>query len=237
MIEAVIFDIDGTLVDTVDLHARAWKEAFEHFGHPLQYGEIRDQIGKGGDQLIPHFLPPVEVERIGAELDAWRGDLFKREYLSSARPFPHVRDLFQRLKADGIRTALASSGKKGEVNYYVGLMEIPDLVDVIVSSDEVERSKPHPDVFSVALKKLGLVRTDKVVVVGDSPYDIEAAKRAGLRALAVLSGGFTASQLRQAGALGLYEDPADLLHRYESWQSPRGLAAQSGVGRQPPSRH
>src|SRR4051812_24866746 len=109
MTKAVIFDIDGTLVDSVDLHARAWQEAFRHFGYDIPFEDIRHEIGKGADKLIPHFLPPDENQRIGKELDKFRSELWKKKYLHQVKPFPKVRELFQRVLADGKKIALASS--------------------------------------------------------------------------------------------------------------------------------
>src|ERR671932_1379597 len=114
MLKAVIFDIDGTLVDSVDLHAKAWQEAFRHFGREVPYEQVRHQIGKGGDQLMPVFFSKEELERFGEELEKFRGDLYKREYLPRVRAFPKVRELFERVKADGKRIALASSAKEEE---------------------------------------------------------------------------------------------------------------------------
>ena len=111
MIRAAIFDVDGTLVDTVDLHAHAWQEAFQHFGHDIPFEKIRGQIGKGGDQLMPVFLSKDEVERRGEELEKFRTELFKRKYFPQARAFPMVRELFQHIHACGQKIALASSCK------------------------------------------------------------------------------------------------------------------------------
>src|SRR5438270_9067286 len=108
MLKAVIFDIDGTLVDSVDLHARAWQEAFRHFGVEIPYAQVRHQIGKGGDQLMPVFLSRAQLQQFGKQLEEFRADLYKRNYLSQVRAFPRVRELFQRIKADGKKIALAS---------------------------------------------------------------------------------------------------------------------------------
>ena len=111
---ACIFDIDGTLIDSVDAHAAAWQQAFAHFGKQISFADVRKQIGKGSDQLLPVFFSNPELADFGEDLKKWRGDLFKREYLSSLQPFPAVRELFLRLKNDGKRIALASSAKADE---------------------------------------------------------------------------------------------------------------------------
>jgi HAD superfamily hydrolase (TIGR01549 family) len=214
MIEAVVFDVDGTLVDTVDQHAAAWLRAFAHFGHEIDFAAIRSQIGKGGDQLMPVFLPKEEVEQRGNEIEEYRKDLFKREYLPHVRGFPKVRDLFKRILADGKRVALASSAKGDELMAYKKAAGIIDLVDEETSSDDAERSKPHPDIFEAALARLKL-RPRCAIVVGDSPYDAEAAGKAGMKTIGVLCGGFPEADLRKAGAAQIFRDPADLLANYE----------------------
>src|SRR3712207_3248355 len=118
MIKAVIFDIDGTLIDTVDLHAAAWVEALKHFGFEVAFEDLRSQIGKGGDQILHGLIPPDAIERKGQEIQDFRSDLFKRDYLAKARPFPEVRDLFERIRAAGQKAVLASSGNQDEVEKY-----------------------------------------------------------------------------------------------------------------------
>jgi HAD superfamily hydrolase (TIGR01509 family) len=220
MVEAVIFDVDGTLVDSVDLHARAWQEALRHFGYELPYERVRHEIGKGGDQLMPALLPRDVVERQGETIEEYRGALFKREYLSRVRPFGGVRALFERIKADGKRIALATSAKGDELAAYKRIADIDGLADVETSSDDVEKSKPHPDIFEAALKKLGRVSPSAAIVVADTPHDAEAASRAGLRMIGVLCGGFPEDELRGAGCVAIHRDPVDLLARYE--ESPLG---------------
>ncbi|MBV9862330.1 MAG: HAD family hydrolase [Alphaproteobacteria bacterium] len=215
MIEAVVFDIDGTLVDSVDLHARAWQEAFARFGHRVGYGEVRSQIGKGGDQLMPVFLSQDEIDHRGEEIETWRSDLFKRRYLPRVQAFPEVRELFERVRRNGQRIALASSAKGDELAIYKKIAGIEDLVDDETSSDDAEKSKPHPDIFEAALERLG-VAPERAVAVGDSPYDAEAAGKIGLRTIGVLCGGFPEADLRAAGCIAIYRDPADLLLRFDA---------------------
>ncbi|ACB22658.1 MULTISPECIES: HAD family hydrolase [Methylobacterium] len=215
---AVIFDIDGTLLDSVDLHARAWVEAFAHFGVTTDFADVRRQIGKGGDELMPVFLSEERVARDGETIEAYRSDLFKRRYLSEVRPFPGVRPLFEHIRAAGLTIALASSGKRSEVEHYTEILEIGDLVDVATSSDDADRSKPHPDIFEAALEKLDGAPRDAIIVIGDTPYDAEAAAKAGLRTVGLLCGGFPEADLRSAGCVAIYRDPEDLLNRFA--QSP-----------------
>ena len=215
MIKAVIFDIDGTLVDSVDLHARAWQETFRHFGKEIPYERVRHQIGKGGDQLMPVFFSKEELDERGSEMEKYRGELFKREYLPRVRAFPRVRELFQKLKDEGFRLALASSAKEDELGTYKKLARIEDLVEEETSSDDADKSKPHPDIFEAVLERLGDIEPLEAVVVGDTPYDAQAAGKLGLRTLGVLSGGFPEAELKAAGCVQIYQDPADLLARYE----------------------
>lgn len=220
MLRAVIFDIDGTLVDSVDLHARAWQEAFRHFGREVPYEQVRHQIGKGGDQLMPVFFSEEELNRFGEEMEEYRGELYKRDYLPLVRPFPRVRELFLRVRADGHRIALASSAKGDELETYKKLSQIGDLISGETSADDVAQSKPHPDIFAAALKELGDPAPQEVIVVGDTPYDAEAAGKLDLRTVGVLCGGFPEDELREAGCVAIFRDPADLLAQYE--ESPIG---------------
>ncbi|HEX7314879.1 MAG TPA: HAD family hydrolase [Pyrinomonadaceae bacterium] len=216
MIKAVIFDVDGTLVDSVDLHARAWQEAFAHFGKHFDFERVRYQIGKGGDQLMPVFLSEEELDEFGEELEEYRGALFKREYLPRVKAFNAVRELFQRVKAEGLQTALASSARSEELKTYKKLARIEDLVEEETSADDAEKSKPHPDIFEAALERLDDTRPSEAVVVGDTPYDAEAASKAGLKTIGLLSGGFPEEDLRAAGCVRIYKDAADLLANYDA---------------------
>jgi beta-phosphoglucomutase-like phosphatase (HAD superfamily) len=212
--KGVIFDIDGTLVDSVDAHARSWQQAFARFGHEIDVHEIRAQIGKGGDQLMPVFLSPEELDCEGHDLEALRSEIFKNDYLPHVQAFPGVRPLFQRIVDRGSVIALASSAKGEELETYKRLTGIGDLIAAATSSEDAERSKPYPDIFAAALDRLKLAAED-VIVVGDSPYDAQAATTLGLRCIGVLCGGFSTHALRDAGCIQLYEDPADLLADFD----------------------
>jgi HAD superfamily hydrolase (TIGR01509 family) len=211
---AAIFDIDGTLVDSVDQHARAWQEAFHDFGHDIDYAAIRGQIGKGGDQLLPVFLSADEMRAKAEPLEKHRSAIFKQKYLPQVIAFPEVRDLFEQLRADGKRLVLASSAKKDEIAVYKRIADIADLVSIEVAGDDVENSKPHPDIFESALHKLGPFRPAETLAIGDTPFDAQAARKIGLRTIGLLCGGFAESDLRKAGCAAICRDPAALLAQY-----------------------
>jgi len=215
MPKAVIFDVDGTLIDSVDLHAKAWQDAFSEYGRHIPFDDIRSQIGKGGDQLMPVFLSEDDIEAFGEELEERRGVILKERYLPKIKAFPGVRALFEHLHAEGLRIALASSAKEDELETYKEAADIEDLVDEQTSFDDAESSKPHPDIFVAALEKLGNPDPQDVIVVGDTPYDGEAAAKAGLRMVGLLCGGFSEDSLRDAGCVAVYHDPDDLLAQYD----------------------
>lgn len=232
-IRAVIFDVDGTLVDTVDAHAESWQRQLKKEGVEADFQKVRGQIGKGGDQLMPEFLSPETVDERGEEIDKARSELYKNEYLKNVKPFPKVRELFERIKADGKLIALASSGKDEEIKHYKKLLNIEDLVDDGTTSDDAEESKPEPDIFLAALDKLkkkdASINAAKAVVIGDTHYDVIAAKKANLRTIAVLCGGFEEKLLREAGAIAIYRDPADLLSKYD--ESPLGQGKRASAAK------
>jgi HAD superfamily hydrolase (TIGR01509 family) len=210
---AALFDVDGTLVDTNDLHASAWREAFLHFGLDKPVEEIRWQVGKGGDNLIPSLFPDLPPDR-REEIEDFRSDLFKRCYLPRAVPFPGVRPLFERLAADGVKIVLASSSNAEEVRFHLSLIGCADLVSAVTSKDDVESSKPCPDIFEAALAKAGPLAAEESAVVGDTPWDAKAAAKLGLRMIGFRCGGFPDRALVEAGACERHDGPEDLLRRH-----------------------
>ncbi|MBV9146601.1 MAG: HAD family hydrolase [Acidobacteria bacterium] len=214
MLRAVLFDIDGTLVDSNDLHARAWQEAFAKFGFEIPFSRVRSQIGKGSDQLLPALIGEVDAKRTGEKLAEYRSRLFQEKYLDQVRPFPRVRELFQRILRDGRKIALATSASQEELSELKKIAHIDDLIHEETSADDAEKSKPHPDIVASALKRVA-VHADEAVFVGDTPYDAMAATKIHVRTIGVLCGRFPEQELRKAGAIEIYESPSDLLARYE----------------------
>jgi phosphoglycolate phosphatase-like HAD superfamily hydrolase len=215
MLKAAIFDLDGTLLDSVDLHALAWHEAFEKFGHDVSFEQARSQIGKGGDKLIPVFLSDDAQRDHSKDMESWRGERFKSAYLPLVRPFSAVPNLLRRVRDAGVRIAIGSSAKKDELEKYLDIAGIADLVDATASSEDAEESKPAPDIFEVVLKKLKIEGAD-AVAIGDTPYDASAARKAGIATIGVLCGGFTEASLREAGCADVYPGPAALFARFEN---------------------
>lgn len=224
--KAIIFDIDGTLVDSVDLHARAWWEAFEHFAVQTKLIDVRNQIGKGGDKLMPTFLSQKQLDDFGKELEEWRGKHFKSNYINKVRAFHDSHALLVKTKQSGILMAAGSSAKQDELDHYLELLNANELFDVATSADDVDESKPDPDIFEIALKKLK-TNFDDTIVIGDSPYDAIAARRAGLDTIGFLCGGFSEEALIEAGAIKIYAGPGDLLEQFAKSPIIKGFALKS----------
>lgn len=212
-IKAVLFDIDGTLVDSNAFHVSAWQAAFATVGASFDPQVIHDQIGKGTDMLVPTLLPGID-EDAQEKLGKTHGEIFKARFLARVAPFADARELLARVQAKGLRVVLASSASKGELDHYLDLLDAHGLVSETTSADDVERTKPAPDIFATALEKVAPLAPDEVMVVGDTPYDIEAARKCGIAALGLRSGGFADDALTGAGAVALYDDVAHLLRDY-----------------------
>jgi membrane protein len=213
IIRAVLFDIDGTLIDSNDLHVRAWQDAFAEDGVDIAPDRIAGQIGKGGDHLVPALAPELG-DQTQARIAKREGDIFQQGYIAQALPFPHARDLLARVHDSGARIVFASSAAQEQLDHYIDLMAVRDLIEATTSIDDVQSSKPAPDIFEIARKKLAGLHPDQVLAVGDTPYDIESAGKSGIGTVAVLSGGFDREAL--TGAVAIYIDVADLLARFDA---------------------
>lgn len=219
-VKAVLFDVDGTLIDSNDLHVQAWLDTFRHFGVEATAEDVRAQIGKGGDQLIPVFVAKADLDRLQPQIERYRGEVYARDYLPKVRAFPGVRALFERLLADGRTLVLASSGKAHEVDHAKEVAGIADLVDAQTTADDVVHSKPKPDIFQAALAKARGVSAEQAIAIGDTPYDAQAARGAGVAIIGLLSGGFPDAALEEAGCIAVYPDLHALLEGYDA--SPLG---------------
>ncbi len=213
-VDAVLFDVDGTLIDSVDQHARAWTNALRYFGVNVTFEAVRAQIGKGGDQLLPVFLSGEQLARCEEAINAYRQEIFKRDELPTIKPLPGVGDLFLRLRHAGKRIVLASSAHKWEIEHHLRLLKVEQLVDGYTTADDVDRSKPYPDIFLAAAQMAGIPAA-RAIAVGDSPWDAVSASRAGVRTIGVRSGGFSDDDLHAAGCIAIYDDVAALLAGYD----------------------
>jgi HAD superfamily hydrolase (TIGR01509 family) len=208
-VRGVILDIDGTLLDSNAEHAEAWSDALAEHGYYIDASRIRPLIGMGGDKVLPTLIGLSEESPTGRKISRRRGEIFRAKYLPRIRPFPQVRDLVERLEREGRTIVVASSASKEDLRALLEKAGVRDLLDGETSSDDAERSKPDPDIVHAAMEKLDLP-PERVVMIGDTPYDVEAATRAGIRTIALRSGGcWTDPELH--GATAIYSNPADLL--------------------------
>jgi membrane protein len=196
-LQALLLDIDGTLIDSNDKHTDCWVEAFAHFDHPVEWEVIRGHIGKGGDLLVPDVLRAREMRSFGEALKKFRGELWKEKYMRTVQAFPGAVDAIRALHERGIKLAFASSSNPEEVEYYVELLGVGDLLEGTTSKEDAEFSKPSPEIFRAALER---VNSDpaRTLAVGDTPYDILAAHRTPVAIAAVLCGGFPRESLMKA---------------------------------------
>jgi HAD superfamily hydrolase (TIGR01509 family) len=201
-----ILDVDGTLVDTNYHHAIAWHRALRAHGHSVQMWKVHRHIGMGGDKIVAALAGEEAEEREGEAIRAAEAEAYG-ELIGEVEPMGGARELLEGLRGDGTAVILASSAKQGEVDHYLDLLEARDLVDAWTSSADVEETKPAPDLVHTALEKEG---DGPAVMVGDSTWDVKAAGKAGIPTLAVLTGGFSEEELREAGAAQVVESIEDL---------------------------
>lgn len=211
-IRGVILDLDGTLIDSNEAHARAWVEAMAEFGFRPGVEMVRRLIGMGGKFLLPQATGVSAESEIGKEISALRRNIFLERYLPELRPFPKARELLLRMQAGGLKRVVASASKRDEVEAMLKQAGIDDLADGTTSASDVDDPKPESDVIEAALKKLALP-PQEVLLLGDTPYDIEAAGKVGVGAVILRTGGWEDQAL--TGARAIYRDPAELLVRYE----------------------
>lgn len=211
-IRGVILDVDGTLVDSNDAHAKSWVEAMAEYGYIVAFEKVRPLIGMGGDKVLPATIHVQKDSETGSQISKRREAIFKERYLPHLRAFPGAQELLQEMRRLGLKLAVASSAQPDELKSLLRLVGAEDLVEEQTSSQDAQRSKPDPDVIGVTLKRTGLA-ANEVLMIGDTAYDIEAARRVHVRTIAFRCGGWKDDDL--AGALAIYDGPADLLAHYD----------------------
>lgn len=227
MVEAVLLDIDGTLIDNNLLHVLAWQRAFRRIGVQVDANTILYKVGMGGDQLVPSILGKEEGEEVDLARQFHSEEYSQKRLIEHAEPLPGAVDLLQALKQRGVKTALASSAKQEEVDHYLKQLGGRQTVDAIVMAADVSATKPAGDIFASALEKLG--KPASALVVGDTIYDVASAGKLGLPCIGLLSGGIEYKLLVEAGAFLVYDGPAELLAHLDevlNWSDLSSMAVQ-----------
>jgi HAD superfamily hydrolase (TIGR01509 family) len=209
----VIFDVDGTLVDSNDAHTRAWVQAFADHGITVAYEPVRRAIGMGGEKLMPLVSGIEDDSSTGKQIAERRAQVFLDVWVPQLRPFPRTRELVQRIASDGYSLASATSAKQEELQPLLEIAGVSDLFSLRTSSDDADRSKPDPDIVKAALERAECP-AERAIMIGDTPYDVAAATRAHVRVIGFECGGWERSDLR--GAIEVYRDASELLDRYDS---------------------
>lgn len=210
--EVAILDVDGTLIDSNGAHARSYVDAATEMGLEMDLEATRRAIGKGGDRLLPEVAGVSEDSSDGEQLTRRKKEIFRSRYLPHLQPTPGARALLHRLRDDGVKLVVASSASEDELGPLLERAGLRDLIQNTTSSDDAEESKPAPDIVVAALNKANCP-AERAVMLGDTPYDVEAAIHAGVRVIAVRCGGWDDDALH--GAVAIYDDPADILANYD----------------------
>jgi HAD superfamily hydrolase (TIGR01509 family) len=212
-LKGVIFDIDGTLVDSNDAHAQSWVDTFVEAGYDVPFEVVRPLIGMGADKLLPKTIGIRHDSERGKKLIERRSEIFRERYLPRLRPLPGARALVLRVRDDGLKAIVATSAKDEELKGLLKAADVEDLMEEKATASDARRSKPDPDIVEAAIEESNVPPVN-AVMIGDTPYDVEAATRAGVRAIAFRSGGWDDASLK--GAAQIYDGPADLLTHYDA---------------------
>ncbi len=223
-IQAVILDVDGTLVNSNDAHAQAWIDAMADQGYQVPFEKVRPLIGMGADKVLPEVLGIEKESDEGKKISQRRKEILKTRYLSTIKSFPGARDLIQQMHDRGLKLIIATSADPDELEQTLKIVgpQVQDLMEKQTSSKDVKQSKPDPEIMEVVLKQSGFA-PDEMIMVGDTPYDIEAAAKVGIKAIAFRSGGWNNEDLAQA--IAVYADTADLLAHYDESPLAQGILA------------
>jgi HAD superfamily hydrolase (TIGR01509 family) len=208
---AALLDVDGTLIDSNYFHAIAWYRAFRRSGITLPLWRIHRHVGMGGDQLVPALVGEGDDARLGDAVREARDEEY-RQLIDEVAPLEGARGLIQDLKQRGRAVVLASSAPQRELDRYLDLLDARELVDAWTTDDDVEATKPEPDLVRAALERAG---TDEAAMVGDTPWDIESARKAGIETVCLITGGFSEQELRDAGAAAVFGSPEELRQRLD----------------------
>jgi phosphoglycolate phosphatase-like HAD superfamily hydrolase len=214
--QVVIFDVEGTLVDCATQTIEAWRETLLGFGFDVTAQTLQQQNGRDGDEMLQRIVPDAG-EDLRKQMAKRQGELYREKFLPTVRAFPQVRELFEHLKGNGYRIGLGTTCQPEELKVYENLMNVRDLTDTVACGADVKHGKPHPDLFRLALHNLNASPSDQATAIGDTPYDGRAAQAAGIAAVGLEGGGFSADALRQAGCAAVFRDVADLLDRRAEW--------------------
>jgi HAD superfamily hydrolase (TIGR01509 family) len=212
-LRGALLDVDGTLVDSNDAHAASWAEVFAEFGYDIRFEHVRPLVGMGGDKLLPILTGLDHESPKGKRLTERKKAVFDQKHLPHLQPTRGARQLLEHMVAEGLTLVSATSASDDEMRALLDRAGVADLIHDATSSGEVESSKPDPDVVGAALEK-GRLRPDEAVMIGDTPYDIAAAVKAGVPTIALRCGGWW-DDLALGGAVAIYDDPADLLAHYD----------------------
>jgi HAD superfamily hydrolase (TIGR01509 family) len=212
MYRAVFMDIDGTMLDSNLAHARSWAMALQEKGYDIPVHRILPLIGMGGDKVVCELTGRSESSPEGHELVKRSGDIFRERFLAEQRPFPHIRELLERWRERGMILGVATSGGAEAALKLLEQAGVDGFFDCQVTIDDVDASKPDPDILHAALAKCG-VAAERAVLIGDTPYDVQAARRAGVACIGVRCGGRSAGELE--GAIAVFADPAEILARLD----------------------
>ena len=226
MLRGVIFDIDGTLVDSNEAHARSWVDTLHEVDYDVPFDVLWPMIGMGGDKLLPSAIGIESDSALGKSLSKRRWEIFQRDYLPRLKPTPGARELVQRMKDDKLSLTVASSAGGDELGLLMEAANVADLMKQRTSASDAKDSKPDPDIVQAAVQKSGL-QPEELLMLGDTPYDVQASIGANVKLVGLLCGGWTMLEL--SGATAIYDDPADLLHWYD--YSPFAVKALAGKGR------
>ena len=211
--QGVIFDVDGTLVDSNDAHAQSWVDTFAEAGYSVPFDVVRPLIGMGGDKLLPKAAGITHDSDEGKKLTKRRSEIFREKYLPKLEPLKGSRALVERVRKAGLKPLVATSAKEEELKGLLKAAQVADLMEERATASDAKKSKPDPDIVQAAIEESGLT-ADELIMIGDTPYDVEAASRAGVRTIAFRSGGWGDADLSDASAI--YDGPADLLAQYEN---------------------